>query len=306
MARRRSKGLDIHGIFLLNKPLGMSSNAALQRVKRLFNANKAGHTGSLDPLATGLLPICLGEATKVSSYLLDSEKAYTAVAKLGSTTTTGDAEGEIVKELPLPEDISLELVQQVFQQYTGDILQVPPMYSALKQQGVPLYKLARAGKEVERAARPVTIYELRLLGWQGERLEISVRCSKGTYIRTLAEDIGNALGCGAHLTSLHRTSVGRIGGEQMMTLEALEKLQEEQPESLLDHLVDVDLALTDWPAIHLSEEQSDYFRQGRAIEVAGVAIDGLIRAYDVNNTLLAIAKMTDDGKITPKRLFHLA
>ncbi|WP_206460869.1 tRNA pseudouridine(55) synthase TruB, partial [Acinetobacter baumannii] len=199
----------ISGVFLLNKPLGLSSNAALQKVRWLYRAQKAGHTGALDPLATGLLPICLGEATKFSHYLLDSTKRYQTTVRLGQTTTTGDVEGDILQERPIPV-LSKELIEQTLEKFRGDIQQVPPMYSALKKEGKPLYELARKGIEIEREARPVTIYALELIEFTENSITLDVTCSKGTYIRVLGEDIGEALGCGGHLTMLHRIQTGHF------------------------------------------------------------------------------------------------
>ena len=220
---KKSSYRHLSGVFLLNKPLGLSSNSALQKVRRLFNAQKAGHTGALDPLATGLLPICLGEATKFSHYLLDSTKRYQTTVKLGQTTTTGDVEGEILLQREVPA-LTAERIEAVLQQFRGDIQQVPPMYSALKRDGRPLYELARQGIEIERQARPVSIYQLTLLDFTQDRLVLEVTCSKGTYIRVLGEDIGEALGCGGHLIHLHRTQTGHFELIPSYTLEYLETL----------------------------------------------------------------------------------
>ena len=209
MARRRNRGRQVNGGLLLDKPIGITSNAALQRVKRLFNANKAGHTGSLDPLATGMLPLCLGEATKISSFLLSADKEYRACLKLGVITDSADAEGNVVETRPVA-DYSESRVREVLKRFLGESSQIPPMHSAIKQNGQPLYKLAHQGIEVERKARDITIYSLELLRFEGDELEIAVRSSKGTYIRTLSEDIGEALGCGAHITALRRTGVGAL------------------------------------------------------------------------------------------------
>lgn len=229
---KKSSYRHLSGVFLLNKPLGLSSNSALQKVRRLFNAQKAGHTGALDPLATGLLPICLGEATKFSHYLLDSTKRYQTTVKLGQTTATGDVEGEILQQrdvLALTE----ANIEQVLEQFRGDIKQVPPMYSALKREGRPLYELARKGIEIEREARPVTIFELRLVSFTEDSLTLDVTCSKGTYIRVLGEDIGEALGCGGHLTKLHRVQTGHFEIDPNYTIEYLESLSLEQRDALL-------------------------------------------------------------------------
>ena len=227
MARRRKRGRNISGVLLLDKPAGITSNAALQVVKRLFDANKAGHTGSLDPLATGMLPICLGEATKISGFLLSADKCYRAVCKLGVTTNSGDADGEVLQQRPV-ENINEARVREVLMNFMGDGKQIPPMHSAIKRQGVPLYKLAHQGIEVEREARDITIHSLDLVRLEGDELEIDVCCSKGTYIRTLAEDIGEELGCGAHISALRRTGVGALDNIEMHTLDSLTALAEQQ------------------------------------------------------------------------------
>src|SRR5579862_9142002 len=217
---------QIHGILLLDKPLGMTSNAALQKVKRLFNAKKAGHTGSLDPLATGMLPICFGEATKFSQFLLESDKCYQVEAKLGVKTRTGDAEGEVIAVKPVM-DLTCERLEAVLSQFVGQIQQIPPMYSALKIQGKPLYELARQGIEIPREARSVQIYRLQLIDFQAETLKFEVQCSKGTYVRTLVEDIGELLGCGAHVSALRRTVVLPYNEIKMYTLDALEEIHQQ-------------------------------------------------------------------------------
>ena len=225
MAGAKSKRRSIDGILIFDKPLGMSSNAALQKVRWLFNANKGGHTGSLDPLATGVLPLCLGEATKFSQYLLDADKAYVTEARLGMTTATGDAEGDVLEIKPF--NVTLADVEALLPRFTGEIDQVPPMYSALKHEGQPLYKLARAGETIERKARTITISQLKVLGLEGDRLQLEVHCSKGTYIRSLVEDIGAGLGCGAHVSALRRIKAGPFDLSQSVTLEALEALHAE-------------------------------------------------------------------------------
>lgn len=226
MGRRRRKGRNISGILLLDKPMGITSNAALQQVKRLFNACKAGHTGSLDPLATGVLPLCFGEATKFSQFLLDADKHYRARVRLGVTTDSGDADGKVLETKPVPE-ITDEALEQALDNYRGEITQVPSMFSALKVDGQPLYKLARQGVEVEREARPVTIYELEVQDRSGDELTLDVRCSKGTYVRTLAEDIGRELGCGAHVAGLRRLAAGPFKIEETVSIQQLEELMSE-------------------------------------------------------------------------------
>jgi tRNA pseudouridine55 synthase len=296
MTRIERRAID--GILLLDKPEGISSNAALQRAKRMLNARKAGHTGSLDPLATGLLPLCFGEATKISAFLLDADKRYRVTVKLGATTTTGDREGEVLQVRPV-EGVDLGRVETVLARFRGDIEQVPPMYSALKHQGQRLYKLARQGVDVERPARPVTIFELNLLSWSSPELELDVRCSKGTYIRSLAEDIGEALGTGAHVTVLRRTGLGPFTGERMYRLEELEK---EAPQALPDLLLPIDAALKGWPQVELSEDAAFYLCQGQAVFAPQVTAEGDVRLYRQGAGFLGIGTVLADGRVAPKRL----
>lgn len=300
MARRRPRGRDITGLILLDKPIGITSNTALQKLKRLFNANKAGHTGSLDPLASGLLPICLGEATKISSYLLDSDKAYIGTCKLGVTTRTADAEGEILEQKPV-ENYSVDTINEVLQRFTGTIEQIPPMHSAIKQGGQPLYKLAHQGIEVERQPRTIHIHELKLMRHEGDELDIEVRCSKGTYIRTLAEDIGQVLGCGAHLSVLRRTQVGPFGLERAVSMETLEALAEEGFDELDRQIVPIEEALADWPEVELSENSAFYLCRGQAIQVSNAPTSGLVR-LSANQRFLGIGEILDDGRVAPRRL----
>ena len=247
----------VHGVLLLDKPLGLSSNDALQKAKRLFRAEKAGHTGTLDPLATGLLPLCFGAATKFSQISLDADKTYRATLKLGIKTTTADAEGEVVRQREV--NVTREQVEAVCSQFTGTIDQLPPMHSALKRDGKALYEYARAGIEVEREARRITIHSIAIIGWQHEQLTIDVRCSKGTYIRTLAEDIGEALGCGAHLSALRRTASGPLGIDAACTLEQLTAMTEAERE---DKLLQADILLADWPVVRLDSEGAGRFLSG--------------------------------------------
>lgn len=300
MARRRSHGRNINGIILLDKPLGITSNGALQRVKRLFNANKAGHTGSLDPLASGLLPICLGEATKISSYLLDSDKAYIGTCKLGVTTTTADAEGDVLEQKPVG-DYSEQQINTVLEKFTGTIEQIPPMHSAIKQGGQPLYKLAHQGIEVERQPRTIHIYELRATRFEGDELDIEMRCSKGTYVRTLAEDIGRELGCGAHLSALRRSRVGPFTLDAAVTMETLESLAEEGFEALDQQILPIEQALADWPEVQLTENSAFYISQGQPIQVAKAPTSGLVR-LSANQRFLGIGEILDDGRVAPRRL----
>lgn len=301
MGRRgRNRGRAVNGILLLDKPLGLSSNHALQRVKRLFDARKAGHTGSLDPLADGMLPICLGDATKLSAFLLDADKYYRFRVRLGETTATGDTEGEILQRRPV-DGISAEQIREVLPQFFGEIEQLPPMYSALKHQGKRLYELARQGVEVEREPRKVTIHALELGEIDLPEFELSVHCSKGTYVRTLAEDIGEALGCGAHVTALRRTGVGPYTGYPMHTMEALEAAAEQGSEALDALLLPIDTALTDWPAVKVSADMAFYLKQGQPLLVPKAPTEGWVRVYQ-GDDFLAVGQVQDDGRIAPKRL----
>ncbi|WP_428622879.1 tRNA pseudouridine(55) synthase TruB [Sedimenticola sp.] len=302
MGRRRQRGRNVQGILLFDKPLGESSNKALQKVKNLYYASKAGHTGSLDPLATGLLPICFGGATKVSAFLLDADKRYWVRIKLGETTSTGDSEGELLATRPT-DAVTAEGLSAALQGFLGEIEQVPPMYSALKHQGERLYKLARDGVEVERKPRRVTIHEIRLLGCEWPGFELEVHCSKGTYIRTLAEDIGEALGCGAHVVGLRRTQVGPFSGENMLDMEALQAAAEQGGRDALDALLlPVDAALTSWPAVHLNSDSSFYLRQGQAVLVPKAPTEGRVRLYDDQENFIGVGEVLDDGRVAPKRL----
>lgn len=308
MGKRRTKGRDVSGIILLDKPIGITSNTALQKVKRLFNANKAGHTGSLDPMASGLLPICLGEATKISGYLLDADKAYIGTCKLGIRTTTADAEGETIEQRPVP-DLSEAMVNQVLAKFTGQIEQIPPMHSAIKQNGQPLYKLAHQGKEVERKARTVQIYSLELLNMTADELEIDLSCSKGTYVRTLAEEIGESLGCGAHLSALRRTRAGHFELAQASSLEELERLAENRAENepetgfeTLDSLlIPMQEALSDWPEVQLSENMAYYLMRGQAVQVNQAPTEGWVCLTSAGQ-FLGIGEVLGDGRIAPRRL----
>lgn len=305
MSRPRKRGRDIHGVFLLDKPQGMSSNDILQKVKRIFQANKAGHTGALDPLATGMLPICLGEATKFSQFLLDSDKRYLVTAKLGERTDTSDAEGQIVetREVKVAEaDILANL-----DQFRGDILQVPTMFSALKHNGKPLYEYARAGITVEREARPITIFELNFIEYNAPFLTLEVHCSKGTYIRTLIDDLGEVLGCGAHVTMLRRTAVANYPIDKMMSYVDLQKLVENQPLVELDkHLLAMDTAVSSLAKINLTEQQTKAVGFGQRVRFDNPdKIYGLVRLYSDDKQFLGIAEMTHDNVIRPSRMINL-
>ncbi|HEY5734572.1 MAG TPA: tRNA pseudouridine(55) synthase TruB [Gammaproteobacteria bacterium] len=302
--RRRPRGRNIQGILLFDKPCGMSSNKALQEVKQIFFAQKAGHTGSLDPLATGLLPVCFGNATRVSSFLLDADKRYQVVCQLGQTTTTGDAEGELVETRPVGE-LQVDQVRSLLQaDFTGTISQIPPMHSALKQNGQRLYELARKGIEVEREPRQVTIFDLELVAIEADQMRLNIHCSKGTYVRTLVEDIGKALGVGAHVKELRRTAVGPFEEPvTMYTLDQLRQLKETDVKSLDGLLLPAESALEQYPPIHLDEDSAFYMRQGQAIQVPRAPTGGWVRLYEGEQHFMGMGAIQDDGKVAPKRLF---
>ena len=303
MAQFKRVKRNINGVLLLDKPLGFSSNQALQKVKWLFQAAKAGHTGTLDPLATGLLPICLGEATKFAQYVTDADKTYIATVKFGETTTTGDAEGEILTKHPV--DFDLKKLSLVCDAFVGEISQVPPMYSALKFEGKALYEYAREGVDIERKARLVNITSIQIDSFENEVAVLTVSCSKGTYIRTLAEDIGHKLGCGAHLIGLRRTETAGYMIEDAITLEALELLVKETPVgALAELLLPMDSAITYLPRVLLNADASHYLMQGQAVWQSGVIPEGELRLYDDKNQFLGLGVLQEDGKIAPKRLMR--
>lgn len=299
LARRKKKGLPIHGILLLDKQKGFSSNSSLQKAKRLFNAQKAGHTGSLDPLATGILPICFGEATKVSTFLLESNKRYQTQAQLGKTSSTGDAEGDILVEREIPE-LTSEQINQVLAQFTGEISQIPPMYSALKKDGKPLYELARKGKTVERKVRQVTIYELNLIEKTSDRLVLDVACSKGTYIRTLVEDIGEALGCGAYVKSLRRTEVSPFENCESYNFEQLEALNVSN--RLATSLLPVDRGLQQWQSVTISQADTRGFLMGQTVKVDLPNTDENLRVYSEAGDFLGIGYIKHPQSLAPRRV----
>ncbi len=293
----------VNGVLVLDKPRGMSSNQALQKVRWLLNAEKAGHTGSLDPLATGVLPLCFGEATKFSQYLLDADKGYETLAQLGVTTTTGDAEGEVLEERQVT--VGREALEALLPRFRGEIEQVPPMYSALKKDGQPLYKLARAGEVVEREARSVTIARLDLLAFEAPYATLAVSCSKGTYIRTLVEDIGRELGCGAHVAALRRTQAGPFGLAQAVTLEELVQVHAEGGNEALDRfLLPVDAGLEHWPLLQLSEHSAYYWLHGQPVRAPEAPKFGMLRVQDHEGRFIGIGEVTDDGRIAPRRLIR--
>lgn len=329
---RKNKGRPVNGILVLDKPSGMTSNAALQKVKRLFQAQKAGHTGSLDPLATGVLPICLGEATKVSHFLLDANKSYRAKCILGSVTTTGDSDGEVIARHPVPELSKAQLLH-LLSTFQGHQNQTPPMYSALKYNGRPLYEYARQGIEIERKVRQITIFDIKLLDYSfiantteqdhpvQNFIEIEVHCSKGTYIRSLCEDIGQAIGCGAHISALRRLESGPFLLSQSVSLPSLtenfapyDELDESDKIRMDQLLLPTDTAITRLPAVNLDQEQYDRIQHGHAIDQSqdsaqspdtkSDSYPGSYRLY-FNNTLIALAILDESGKLKPKRLLFL-
>lgn len=289
---------QVNGILLLDKAPGMTSNDALQKARRLFSAAKGGHTGTLDPMATGLLPLCFGEATKFSADLLDADKTYEADVKLGVTTDTGDAEGTELTRTAVT--VSVADVERLLPCFTGPIRQIPPMHSALKRDGRPLYELARQGIAVEREAREVTIHALDMLGLAGDVLRLRVSCSKGTYIRVLAADIGEALGCGAHLTALRRTRVGDLVLDRSVTLKQLE-MQDEA--GRLAHLQPVDALLQSLPAVHLAALEANRFSHGNPVALPS-GLQGKLRVY-VDGRLLGLGEPGPGGLLWPKRLVQL-
>ena len=296
----------IDGVVLLDKPAGMSSQGAVTAVKRAFNAEKAGHTGTLDPMATGLLPVCLGEATKYSQDLLDADKTYIAQVKFGSRTDTGDAEGQIIEELPLPifaDEVAMRMaLDSLLPKFTGPISQVPPMYSALKRDGKPLYEYARAGVELERAPRDITIHKIRWtnIHWPEATLEVS--CSKGTYIRVLAEDIGNALGCGAHLVGLRRTEVGHLTLDQSFVIESIQKGSQE------NYLLPVDALLQTLPHLTVDEQQAKRLEMGQRVPLNLPSIEAMVRIYRATAAPHNFIGTADwrAGVLHPKRLISQA
>lgn len=303
MSRPARERRDVHGILLLDKPVGMTSNRALQIAKQLLQARKAGHTGSLDPLASGLLPLCFGEATKVSRFLLDADKRYQAVFRLGVSTTTGDSEGEVVETRPVT--VGRREVEAAIAHFRGEIEQIPPMYSAIKQGGQPLYKLAREGIVVERAPRQVTIYDYRLLDIEGDRITVDIRCSKGTYVRSLAHDLGELLGCGAHVSELRRTEMGGFVIGETVSLAEFERLA--GPVERAAHLIPADQALRALPEVILSTHAAYYFRQGqpvvgRPLPAVGAWVKVYEEAGDGAHRFLGMGEVDDNAQVAPRRL----
>ena len=294
--QKKSTKREIDGVFLLNKPLGFSSNQALKKIQWLLNAKKAGHTGTLDPMASGLLPICLGEATKFSNRLLNANKTYIATVQLGVTTATGDQEGEVISE---KEAVFNEAqLKETLQKFIGDITQIPPMYSALKFEGRPLYEYARQGIEIERKSRQITIYDIGLMEFQGSVMTIEVSCSKGTYIRTLAEDIGRALGCGAHLKGLERTQTGNFQLSEALTIEALEDMDSISREKVL---LPIDALLEGLPLIELTSAETELIKKGQSIDFISKNEEEL-RLYSVSGQFVGVGQPDLQGRLFPKRL----
>ena len=293
----------MHGILLLDKPEGLTSNAALQEAKRAFQANKAGHTGSLDPIATGLLPLCFGEATKISSFFLSADKKYRSVFTLGIATDTGDAEGH---ELTRVETVQIadELIAAQLDSFRGDLKQVPPMYSAVKFQGQPLYKLARKGIEVEREPRRVTVYDLSFIRVDQSNIEVDLHCSSGFYVRSLAHELGQKLGCGAHVASLQRTGVGQFSLADAIPLDRVK--QEKNLSTLDSMLIPTDVSLKHLPGVNLSDDAAYYLCRGQPVKAANVPSNGWVRLYANDAGFLGVGKVLDDGRVAPKRLFNLS
>ncbi|MCJ8322015.1 MAG: tRNA pseudouridine(55) synthase TruB [Colwellia sp.] len=313
MAKRR-KGRAINGVLLLDKPYEMSSNSALQKVKRIYFAQKAGHTGALDPLATGMLPICLGEGTKFSQFLLDTDKTYQVTAKLGIRTTTSDADGDIVSEKEV--NVSDEQLADALESFQGTTQQIPSMYSALKYKGQPLYKYAREGIEVPRESRDITVYRLDLLRFEGDEIELDIHVSKGTYIRTIVDDLGELLGCGAHVADLRRSAVGNYPKDKMVTLEQLEALLEDannqniSPSELLDPLLlPMTSACDGIPVVFIDDMSANFLRHGNPVQAANTPSDGLVQVFigdnETDGEFIGVGHIDDNGLVAPKRIVVL-
>jgi tRNA pseudouridine55 synthase len=310
MAKLEFDRREVSGIVLLDKPQGITSNRALQNVKRLFRAKKAGHTGSLDPLATGLLPVCLGEATKVSGFLLSANKTYQVECKLGVRTNSADATGDVISERQVG-DINTLAITQVLGSFTGEINQIPPMHSAIKINGVPLYKLAHQGREIERKARKVTVFSFNNVYLIDDNMGFEVQCSKGTYVRTLVDDIGEQLGCGSHVTALRRTKVGPFCEDAMISFPQLESLANLGEGDLDSRIIKTEQALCDWPSIRLPSDAAHYISQGQAVYVDKIGQNSesnnrLVRLYSNEDHFMGIGHILDDGRVAPKRLLNIS
>ena len=299
---RKPRGRDVNGVIVLDKPAGMSSSDAVQHVKRRFAARKVGHTGSLDPLATGVLPLCLGDATKFSQYLLNSDKRYLADIRMGVATDSGDADGQVLAERPVA-GVDLKRVDAALDAFRGQIEQVPSMFSAVKHQGKPLYKLARQGIEVEREARPVSIYHNRIVALEGTLLTLDIHCSKGTYVRTIAHDLGEALGCGAHVEALRRTQAGPYGEDDLATMGEIDAARDEHR---LDELLrPVSSTVGQWPQVSLAGAPAFYLKQGQPVLVPHAPTAGwvrLVEGTDDEGTFIGVGEILDDGRVAPRRL----
>jgi tRNA pseudouridine55 synthase len=298
--RQRARGRDISGMLLLDKPQGISSNGALQRAKGLLEARKAGHTGSLDPIATGLLPLCFGETTKVSGFFLDADKRYWTRIRLGQATETGDREGAVTSSCD--SIVTAESVGESLNAFRGQFEQLPPMYSAIKKDGQPLYKLARQGIEIERDTRPVTVYALEMTAFDGQYLELDIRCSRGFYVRALAHDLGTALGVGGHVDELRRLGVGELTVEDAVSLDELEAMQD--PERRAECLLASDSGLAHLPRVDLSVDATFYLVRGQSVRADRLPRDGWVRLYSEATGFLGLGTITEDGRVAPKRLFH--
>ena len=299
MASRRRGGREVNGVILLDKPRSLGSNEVLQIVKRLFRARKAGHTGSLDRLASGLLPICFGQATKLSGFLLNADKRYRAGIRLGIRTATGDAEGAVVDTRPIPP-LSESTIEAALDRFRGPIEQIPPMHSALKHRGQRLYKLAHQGITVEREPREVVIHRLECTHWEGDRLALDIKCSKGTYIRTLSEDIGEALGTTAHVDELRRVGSGPFGEDEMVTLETLREA--ERSGGLDRHLTPMEAVLSEWPSVSLSRDTAWYLRRGQPVRIPRAPTAGWVRLHAEDDRFMGLGEVLDDGRVAPRRL----
>jgi tRNA pseudouridine55 synthase len=302
MARRR-RGRNISGVLVVDKPQGISSSDAVQRAKRLFDAQKVGHTGALDPLATGVLPLCFGEATKFSQYLLSSDKKYWARLQLGVATDSGDSDGKVISTRPV-ENVDAARVEDALRFFRGEIDQVPSMFSAIKHQGQPLYKLARQGISIEREARRVTIFSNELVALSGDRLELEIHCSKGTYVRTIAEELGEVLGCGAHVIALRRRAAGPYDETDLVTFDELEAAREN---GTLDSLLQpVSSAVREWPEVRLTDNTAYYLKQGQPVIVPQAPSSGWVRLAEIlddeTSRFLGVGEILDDGRVAPRRL----
>jgi tRNA pseudouridine55 synthase len=304
---RRQRGRDVSGMIVVDKPSGASSNDAVQRAKQLYRAQKVGHTGSLDPLATGVLPLCFGEATKFSQFLLDSDKKYWARIKLGVRTDSGDADGQVLETRPVI-GIDSAAVRRALEDFSGEIDQIPSMFSAIKHQGQPLYKLARRGIEVERKSRRVTIYSNELVAFEGDEFELEIHCSKGTYVRTIAEELGAKLGCGAHVCALRRRQAGPYDESDMVSFEELERVRDEGGFEALDALLlPVESAVRDWPVVSLSDATAFYIRQGQPVIVPHAPTSGHVQLVEqstdaAKRIFIGVGEILDDGRVAPRRL----